>query len=284
MLALIVGSQGVFGEDRDPSSQDHGPRWDVRFAPEGPIKESSGLVPGIEPDTFWTHNDSGGRAVIYKVDGDGDLLQTVVVDGAEANDWEDLASFRIDDTEFLMIGDVGDNLARRPSVMLYVLPMPAPTAKTAKVSLSIEVTYDDGPRDCEAIAVDTKTSQIMLVAKSRLPWSGVYTTPLPRVPTIAPEKASVVRTAAKRQFHITTALVTAIDIDRNNGDVMLANYFQVFHFRRSGSASSVDVLRQIPTLISAPRIKQIEGGCFDHAGTIHLSSEGPRLILAHRSQ
>lgn len=36
--------------------------------------ESSGLVKGNNPNSFWTNNDSGGKPELYKIDSTGKLL------------------------------------------------------------------------------------------------------------------------------------------------------------------------------------------------------------------
>lgn len=101
-----------------------------------PIAESSGIV--LSPsagDFFWTHNDSGDRARIFAVRGDGSVIIPTWWRGAEgpypgvlledaANiDWEDIAAAP-DGT--LYIGAFGNNGNARRDLAVYVLPEPHP--------------------------------------------------------------------------------------------------------------------------------------------------------------
>lgn len=113
------------------------------------LAEVSGVAP--TPDRTWVHNDSGDSARIFGLGADGSV-QEVVVGGAEAVDWEDLAVVGGDDPH-LWIADTGDNTRSRSSVQLYRVPVPAP-GDTDAPSDRIDVTYPDGPHDVEAVAAD----------------------------------------------------------------------------------------------------------------------------------
>ncbi len=120
------------------------------------------------PGILWTHNDSDDRPVLYAIDTTGALIATFEVTGARAVDWEDIAlgpcPARWLDRTCLVIGDIGDNLERRTTVTLYALPEPNPRvrssgSRTTEPVLALRVSYSDGPRDAEALALlpDAKT-------------------------------------------------------------------------------------------------------------------------------
>ncbi|GAA4304111.1 hypothetical protein [Nibribacter koreensis] len=69
------------------------------------VPESSGLEASGDGN-FWTHPDAGNEPVLYKINLSGDLLETMVVEGADNNDWEDVARGQ---DGFLYIGDMGNN-------------------------------------------------------------------------------------------------------------------------------------------------------------------------------
>lgn len=66
--------------------------------PTGPLQEprlieTSGLVASpSQADVLWLHNDSGDDAVIYAVSPTGKALATVLIDGMEFRDLEDIAA------------------------------------------------------------------------------------------------------------------------------------------------------------------------------------------------
>ncbi|MCF0072495.1 esterase-like activity of phytase family protein [Dyadobacter sp. CY261] len=78
--------------------------------------ESSGLAKGIQPGTFWTHNDSGGKPELYLFDLNGKLLDTKPVPNARNTDWEDLTQ---DNAGNFYIGDFGNNTSHRSILSIY---------------------------------------------------------------------------------------------------------------------------------------------------------------------
>jgi hypothetical protein len=70
------------------------------------INESSGIEK-TGPNTFWSHNDSGGQPAIYKFDSSGVLLKTLTITNATNIDWEDIAQDQTLKTMY--VGDFGNN-------------------------------------------------------------------------------------------------------------------------------------------------------------------------------
>jgi hypothetical protein len=97
----------------------------VSCSPKAPIKtlcrlpkninESSGI--SINPDgTLWTHNDSGDKPRIYKLDSLGKILQTLQLRGATAYDYEDITRDRNGN---LYVCDFGNNFNNRRNLCIY---------------------------------------------------------------------------------------------------------------------------------------------------------------------
>src|SRR6185503_18599170 len=77
------------------------------------IAESSGLARcATRVDAVWTHNDSGDAPRLFLVSTAGKTLGRYDLEGATIFDWEDMAAFRRDDHNYLVIGDIGDNAAQ----------------------------------------------------------------------------------------------------------------------------------------------------------------------------
>ena len=272
--------------------------WKIIRGPDGPVSESSGLVPA-SGGGFWTHNDSGDGPWLYHIGSDATVLHALRLKVTRPKDWEDIAAVVIDGERWLVLADTGDNLHQREKVQLLFLrepnvenlprgePILDPDASIddeAVITVDRRVTlqYEDGPRDCEAIAVDPTTKRIILVTKTKLPWCGLYTAPLPdltvRVDGTTPAPVSTV--IASRVRHLTIPMATGMSIHPRTGDVLISSYFHLFHYPPMGHLHQT--LAQNPAVSRMPRLGQIEAVCFGSAGRVWVSSEGQPLQLAVR--
>ena len=165
------------------------------------LKEVSGLAASsLYPGLLWAINDGGDDPLLYAVGSDGADLGTFPVEGAQNLDWEALASFRLQNNAYLLIADVGDNWEQRQSATLYVVKEPDITAvgldrdTAVPIAWQIDFTYEDGPQDCEAVAVDPINQRVLLLTKRGLT-PMLYGVPLlpvdPDDPVVAGSLASV---------------------------------------------------------------------------------------------
>lgn len=139
----------------------------------GELNESSGITrSGRSADVFWTHNDSGGKSVLYAFDLKGKVLGTLRLTGAKNRDWEDMAIGPGPKPKqpYLYVGDIGDNGRRRESISIYRVLEPAKLNpdgdKTAAVE-KFEFTYPGTPHDAEAMFVHPKSGDLYIVTKTR---------------------------------------------------------------------------------------------------------------------
>jgi hypothetical protein len=258
---------------------------------EPELTESSGLaVSHRNPHRFWTHNDSGGKSRIYAFDQDGRPSGQCQLRNIDAGDWEDIASFVQHDRARLLIADCGDNDAKRESVSLHLIDEPDPDAASETTQIqTLSLTYPGGPRDCEAVAVDSRRKLIILISKSRLPAASVHVVALPP-PTLAPqasvpiggEKKNVPATvSAKRVATLPLPMITAVDIDPRSGDLWLVSYFQAFQFRcASRDEPLTRQLGRLPRAYDLPHLKQIESVAVGQNQRVWVTSEGIPAILA----
>lgn len=122
------------------------------------VKETSGLI--FWRNALWTHNDSGGKPELYKIDtATGKISQTIILDGIMANDWEDVAQ----DNDFIYVGDFGNNGGDRKDLCIYkipksVIPLSEKVVRlspsTLKFSFADQTVFENNFRkndfDCEA--------------------------------------------------------------------------------------------------------------------------------------
>lgn len=152
------------------------------------IAEASGIVASRKyPGVLWVHNDSGGSARVYAINPEGKLLGTYRIKEAHCRDWEDIAIGPGPDPqrEYLYVGDIGDNRARRPSITVYRVPEPKidPNHVLTEMEIgpadSIDLVYPDGSKDAETLMVDPLNGDIYIITKREL-FCRVYRAPYPQ--------------------------------------------------------------------------------------------------------
>jgi hypothetical protein len=151
------------------------------------IDESSGIVASrTTPGMYWTHNDSGDGPFIYALDDRGHNRGVWRVTGALANDWEDIAAGPgpTAGTNYLYIGDIGDNSENRLPIIVYRIPEPTITAagegvrkKAAQPTEAAEVLrlrYPDGRHNSETLIIHPVTGKIYIITKVEFGNARVY--------------------------------------------------------------------------------------------------------------
>ncbi len=247
------------------------------------INESSGLAASCrKAGLFWTHNDSGSKPIIFAFDLKGRDMGTWTIRGAANRDWEDMASFQMDGNCWLLLGDTGDNGRRRKTSRLYLAPEPVvdpnnpKPAGTIDVAMTIEFSYDDGPQDCEAVAVDPNSRTVLLVSKRGK--RTVYELPLPKLGQ-AMDKPLTARTIAKLDL----GMAVGMDISPDGARAIVATYWQAAEYARAPGETWADAFGRRGRRIRVPGRKQGESICFGRDGkTVYLTSEGspcPLLVV-----
>ena len=141
------------------------------------LNEASGLArSNRQSGVFWAMNDDG-PARIYALDETGRHLGRVDIEGAKNRDWEDLASFVVDGTPYLAIGDIGDNEARYKHLTVYIIEEPDPEDDAASIAWEVKFRYAGGPRDVESMAVDAENGHLYVLSKRTVP-AELYQLPL----------------------------------------------------------------------------------------------------------
>ena len=72
---------------------------------------------------FFVHNDEG-EPVLYAIDETGADHGSILIVPAKNKDWEDITSIPVADGRWLVVGDNGDNKAKRKSIKLYFVEAP----------------------------------------------------------------------------------------------------------------------------------------------------------------
>ena len=149
------------------------------------LVETTGLAwSRAHPGVLWAHNDSGDTARIVAVGTDGTALGTVTVTGASATDWEDVAlGPGPGGADHLFLGDTGGagTTAGRAAVTVYRIaepPPPGPGAVAASErAAALTLRYPDGTHDAEALLVDARSGDLVVVTKTPETPGTVYRAP-----------------------------------------------------------------------------------------------------------
>jgi len=193
------------------------------------LNEASGIDFGIQnKQVLWSHNDSGNKAEIYALNTEGQLLSTLSLKGVQNRDWEDIAVAKdpLSDISFIYIADIGDNNAKYKSIYVYRLKEPQLTGKDEILQSSefktIEINYEDGPRDAEAIFLEPETGDIYIISK-REEQVGLY--------RIAYPFNFRDKNIARRIASLPLTWVTAADLSSNGKQLLVKTYTGIFKYK-----------------------------------------------------
>jgi hypothetical protein len=133
------------------------------------IDESSGLAASpSRPGIVWTVNDSGDSARAFAVSLKTGRTVAVLSERTDARDCEAMTSGRDSrGRAMLWIGDIGDNRAVRPSVVLRLIHEPDPIRSVTVTPVDVRVRYPGGPADAESL-IWTPTGRLLIVTKGLL--------------------------------------------------------------------------------------------------------------------
>lgn len=256
------------------------------------IHEASGLaVSRRKNGRLWTMNDGGSGAVLYALSDDGTEHGSVHLTNARNVDWEDLASFELDGTPWLLVADVGDNLANRDHVSIYIVEEPDLSRPNAQSSRQIDFRYPDGPRDVEAVAVDASKRRIYLLSKRTVP-ARLYSVPLV---TTAGNNEGVVNASylgivasipQPTQEDLDRALVeenwhwqpTAMDFSADGKTAIILTYPAVFLYKRRHDESWLQALQRTPARFELGGIREAEAAVLS-LNSIFLTVEATRAPI-----
>ena len=252
---------------------------DSAFLAAPRLTESSGVAPSsVIPGVFWTHNDSGNEPRLYAIDSAGRDLGLVRVLGATARDWEDLAAGPcvVAPGVCLYIADIGDNRARRSSVVVYRVREPQPprgpwdTLRVARALDSLTLRFPDRPHDAEAFAV-TCSGTALLVTKDRFGPAVLFRTTVG--PGLAPRTLDRVGALAIRTSVLTGRQATGAAVSPDCRLLVVRTYVSLHLFRLRGD--SLPEPLGPPGGVTIPEVEpQGEAVAFDGPDRLVLTSEG----------
>jgi len=189
------------------------------------ITESSGLATSRRfKGVVYTHNDSEDDARVFALGSDGRTRAVLTLDGAEARDWEAIATGSDDDGRpALYIGDIGDNLGGAWSeIWIYRILEPKELTDRTVSYQRFRFRYADGPRDAEAMLVDPGTNRIYIVSKEAS--GGAF--------YAAPQQLSTTEVNVLKKVADAPAMVTDGAFSPDGSRIVLRDYVFAYVFVR----------------------------------------------------
>jgi hypothetical protein len=237
--------------------------------------ELSGLVRSrSQRDLLWSHNDSGAGPELFGLRADGRVAARPRVTGAEAVDWEDIATGPgFDGRPLLYIGDIGDNAAARAAIDVYRVVEPRVGDTATAPAARLRLRYPDGAHDAEALLVDPVRGDLVIVTKF-IGGARAYRTSA-GTPAGAP---STLRSGPT----IGLSFVTAGDVSADGRVVVLRGYDRAGVWVRRGRERLTTTLRRAPCLARVSLVAEGQGEALalDPRGTSFITvAEGSPAIL-----
>jgi hypothetical protein len=238
------------------------------------LKEASGMQASYSHEgDFFVHNDEG-KARIYGIDSKGANRGHFSIVPAKNKDWEDITSVPVDDGRWIVAGDIGDNKAKRKYIKLYFTEEPKREEKdhySGKQELKhwLELTYPDGPRDCESMAYDPVGKQILLLSKRDKP-ARLYAVDLETALTEESAELKFLGTismlrpptpANRAQFGGRTDFIsqpTGFDISPDGTEASVITYRSLYRFKRNQDEDWVTAMQRKPVEVVGPPAVQNE--------------------------
>lgn len=169
VFACMLLSCNPKAQDSVTQSQDD---LKTEFSLPKKLKEVSGIALSQDQKTIWAIEDAGNKNVVYGLNRQGELINDVLVENAENNDWEDITK---DAAGNIYIGDFGNNENDRQNLSILKLDLKTDSQTSTKVIQTTKFHYEGQiefpPKksnllyDCEAFV--EKDGSFYLFTKNR---------------------------------------------------------------------------------------------------------------------
>ena len=236
------------------------------------IDEASGLAFSRQHSgLLYTHNDSGGKPVLFLIDTLGRSVGEITLLDVKNRDWEDIAvgPGPKHDTHYVYVGEIGDNIAKHNHIAIFRFPEPKNIEQHMEIiPEKLKLRYPDGPKDAETLMVDPISKDIFILSK-RDSANILY-----RVPQSAFSKKEYVM---ERVMELPFTYSTAGDISADGSQIVIKNYFTVFYWQRKDGESVPEALKRDPLILPYKPEPQGEAIAFDPKGQAYYTLSESRF-------
>ncbi|MCK4874179.1 MAG: hypothetical protein KAS72_15760 [Phycisphaerales bacterium] len=252
------------------------------------VMEASGLAASrTNAGLLYVHNDSGDTARVFVMDATAHVLAILNLADVDVLDCEDMTvgPGPMPNVSYIYLGDIGDNAAKRERIFIYRFPEPRiePSDRPTPAELlirdleRIELQYEDGPHNAEALMVDPFTGDLFIASKA-LGTTTIYTASADDLST-----DSVVILHPMVTISIGAGgIITGGDISPAGDQIILRTYTGALLWKRGEACSIAKVFKQPSRLVPAATEPQGEAITFDATGRGYYTvSEGKHPPLHH---
>ncbi|GAB3664492.1 hypothetical protein GCM10028791_40170 [Echinicola sediminis] len=231
------------------------------------LNEASGLASSRKYDNvLYTHNDSGGLPVIYKMDTTGKTIGQIHLKGTSNRDWEDIAvgAGPENGKSYIYVGEIGDNQATAPNIKVLRFEEPHGNEDTTWVEPDImEVRYPEGARDAETLMVDPWNGDVLIVSK-RDSSNVLYR-------LRQEESTGADTTELEEVMKLPITMSVAGDISPDGKEIIIKNYWVIYHWTREEGESLEEALSRKPVQLPYIPEPQGEAVAFSRSGQSYFT-------------
>lgn len=246
--ALVVSGCASMGPYSSGDTR-FGARENLGLIAHDPIREASGIAASRNNQgVLWTHNDSGSPPAIYALNLRGEHLGTYLLHGCTDGDWEDISigPGPAPGRDYIYVGAIGDNQARRESRSICRFPEPPVTPGESPVNLDIHdvevlrFSYPDGSHDAETLMLDPVSGDLLVVTKRVNP-VGVYRL----VPVFGAADVQMAEPVAGLRMKY----VTGGDISPSGSEILIRTYTAIYYWRRGDGETLAETFARPPETV-----------------------------------
>lgn len=247
------------------------------------INEASGLVASRkQSDVLWLHNDSGDSARVFAIDTTGQLLGIFKLQGAAAQDWEDMAlgPGPLPGVDYLYLADIGDNAEARASIAIYRVAEPTVSAGGGTQDVAgvdkLTFVYPDGAHNAETLLIDPRQGDLYIITKSNTAISLIFRA---AAPLVAGQQRTLEQVGSLRfregvLANVGSGLATGGDVAPDGRAVILRTYKDVLYWRVGPTQALAAALLAEPCSLPQAAEGQGETVAFVVGGDYFTLSEG----------
>jgi hypothetical protein len=268
------------------------------------INEASGMAASsLNPDRLYHVNDTWQQnaPVFFITDTAGQNLQTVRLENVTYSprtiDTESMDVGPCGSASCLFIGDIGDNRGRRAELRIFVIEEFLDVPDSVTPEQIIRVTYPDGARDSESLAVHPN-GDIYLLSKEGVSLLGTAPARLYKLPREVWENAGDevltlelvatldLRALSGTSVNVFSHIATGMDISDDGQRLLILTYGEVFEIaldvsQLNGQAISTETPHkqiEVVTLLQQEAISYASEG-YSFFYTAEAASGGAPLML-----
>lgn len=217
-ILLLLFGLTLLSCDRDEQPENPSQTFPVIMEFPDVINENSGLL-NFGEQKLLAHNDSGDSNRLFEIDLDTKTIaRTIIIENAGHVDWESITA----DSEFVYVGDMGNNYGNRMNLIIYKIEKAALENGTSVTAESIFFHYEDQTEfndstnhnfDCEAMLAFP--DQLILFTKNRKDQqTNIYSLP----------KSAGTHTAQLNNSFDVNGLITSASINPDRNILSLLGY------------------------------------------------------------